>query len=50
MNKHQQYRRANGNFRSLGDDKYGGFKTGVQNGPEPRTDRGLRRKAKRNTK
>lgn len=44
----RDYRRAHANlFKQIGDGVYGGYKSGVMNGPEPRTDRGHRRAAKR---
>lgn len=44
----RDYRRAHANmFKQIGEGVYGGYKSGVMNGPEPRTDRGHRRAAKR---
>lgn len=33
-------------FRKLGD-KFGGYKAGIPNGPEPTTKRGMRRRSQR---
>jgi hypothetical protein len=35
MKSNQQWRGESGNFVSLGNGKYGGYKKGVMNGPEP---------------
>lgn len=43
----QEYRENNsGRFRKLGNGKFGGFKKGIVNGPEPTTARAGRRKNK----
>ena len=43
-----QFREDNSDkFRSLGNGKYGGFKSGIPNGPEASTARAKRRHAKR---
>jgi len=46
----RDYRRAHASkFKQIGDGVFGGYKSGVMNGPEPSTDRGRRRAAKKKT-